>query len=164
MDASVIDGLNGRIGVGVGRQQNAFRFRIKTDGTADKIHPAHLGHTLVSKQKRDGLVTPFESFKGAYGSGARIGAQDAIAVGVTLAEVALDAAQYLRIIVNRKQDRFGHFRFFSFAPLRRLGLHARGASFPRSPYAGVVFRLDAPGNPADTCSKGVLCATPFYTP
>src|SRR5690349_5185020 len=52
---------------------------------------------------------------------------------------------------------------FSFTPLRR-SFHAPGASFPRSPAAGAAFRLDAPGNLADTCSKSVLCATPFYTP
>src|SRR5262245_47497667 len=63
MDARVIDGLNGRVGIGVSRQQDALRFRIEVYGSADKIDAAHFRHALVSKQKRHGFVPPFESLQ-----------------------------------------------------------------------------------------------------
>jgi hypothetical protein len=61
-----------------------------------------LGHALVGEEKGYGIVAGFEFAKGGEGGAAGVGAHDAIAVRIVAAEVTLDGAEDLGVIVNRE--------------------------------------------------------------
>ena len=50
MNSGVVDGANGRIGVGVSREQDAFGIRKQAHGLAEKFDSCHDRHSLVRKQ------------------------------------------------------------------------------------------------------------------
>jgi hypothetical protein len=96
----VIDGLDSGIRIGVRRKQDAFRFRVQVDGPAYEIDTAHFRHALVGEKKRDGFVAAFQGFQGANRRGARLGPQDPVAIRVAYAQVALNGAEHLRVVIN----------------------------------------------------------------
>jgi hypothetical protein len=59
VNARVIDGLNGGIGVGICRQKNAFSFGITMNGLADELDAAHLRHALIGEEESRRFVAPF---------------------------------------------------------------------------------------------------------
>jgi hypothetical protein len=64
VDAGRIDGLDGRIGVGVGRQQHPPRLGIKLACPLQKIHAGHAGHSLVAQQQRHRLLARLQLGQG----------------------------------------------------------------------------------------------------
>ena len=49
MDIRLVDGSNGGISVGVGRQQDAAGFRVKLTSLFQELDPGHFRHTVVGQ-------------------------------------------------------------------------------------------------------------------
>src|SRR2546430_16043519 len=77
-------------------------------GFREEADAIHLRHALVSEKKRDGIVAGFEFAERGDGGAARVCTHDAIAVRIAAAQIALDGAQDLRVVVDREQNWFGH--------------------------------------------------------
>jgi hypothetical protein len=64
---------------------------------------------MVGEQKRDGFVALLEFPEDVERSGAGIGAQNAIVLGVLGAKVAFNGAENVGIVVDSQNDGFRHF-------------------------------------------------------
>jgi hypothetical protein len=73
---------------------------MKFHGFGKKADPVHLGHALVRKQESDGIVAGLELAKSREGGAARVGAHNAIAVGIVAAKVSLDGSQDFGVVVD----------------------------------------------------------------
>jgi hypothetical protein len=56
VDRDLVDGLDGRVGIGVGREQNPLGLRVEGHGLTQETHPVHLRHALVDQEECDGFV------------------------------------------------------------------------------------------------------------
>src|SRR2546421_8337210 len=73
-------------------------------GFREEADAIHLRHALVSEKKRDGIVAGFEFAERGDGGAARVCTHDAIAVRIAAAQIALDGAQDLRVVVDRSEE------------------------------------------------------------
>jgi hypothetical protein len=69
-------------------------------GLGEKTDAIHLGHTLIGEKKGDGIVAGLELAKGRKSGAARIGAHDAITVGIMAAKIALDGSKDLGVVID----------------------------------------------------------------
>jgi hypothetical protein len=61
MDFGVVDGADGRIGVGVGRQQDALGVGEELHRLPQELHASHLRHPLIDQKEGHGISPALES-------------------------------------------------------------------------------------------------------
>src|SRR5437867_10790435 len=60
MDSGVVDGANRRIGVGVGREQDALGVWEKFHRLSEEFDASHLRHPLICQKQPYRIVSPLE--------------------------------------------------------------------------------------------------------
>jgi hypothetical protein len=100
MDAGFVNGVDGSGGVGISGEKSALGIRMYLHGLQKKADAIHLRHALICKQKGDGIVASFKLSKRRKRGAGRVGAHDAISIGVTAAKVSLDGAKDFGVVVN----------------------------------------------------------------
>ena len=65
-----------------------------------KVHARHFRHPLVNQEQRDGVLALSQFLKSLESTLARIRPQNAVPVGITLSKIAVNGAEYFRVIVN----------------------------------------------------------------
>ena len=100
VDAAVVDGGDGRVGVGVGRQEDALRPGRDVGDLAQQADSVEPWHPLVGEDEGDGLVPVRELADGVERLGAGAGPEDAVGVAVAAAEVAGDGAEDVGVVVH----------------------------------------------------------------
>ena len=108
MDACGVDGADGGLVVGVGREQYAASLGVERAGLLQEIDAAHTGHALVAQEQRYRLLAGFELVEGVQGGLAARGAQDAVVGSVVAAEILHHRLQNAHIVVDCQQDRPRH--------------------------------------------------------
>ena len=98
--AGFVDGVDGRVGVRIGREQSALGKRVHLHGFGEEIHAVHLGHTLIRQQQRDGIVARFQFPQSGKAGASGIRAHHAIAIRVTAAQIALNGPEDFRIVID----------------------------------------------------------------
>ena len=76
----------------------------------EKLHAGHARHPLVDQEQRDRLAARVELVHRLQRRRAGVGAHHAVALAILPAQVALDRAEHLGIVVNRQDHRFFHAR------------------------------------------------------
>ena len=104
----VVDAGDRGLRVGVGREEDPARIRVELEHLAQQLRPRHLGHPLVDEEEGDGSPALLELPDGLERLPAGPGLQDAVVAPVTLAQVALDGAEHLGVVVDAENDRLDH--------------------------------------------------------
>ena len=93
IDASVVDRPDRGIGVGVSRQQDAFRLRRRACDFGEQFDAAHPRHPLVRQNEGDRGRPLLQLGEQVERGRAGVGAQHAIPIRVFLSQVAFDGCQ-----------------------------------------------------------------------
>ena len=117
----LVDGLDRRLGVGVGREQDALGRGHEAPGLDEVLRARHPGHALVGDEQRDLLAAADELTERLQALRARPGAHDAVALAELPAQVAGDGGQDRGLVVD------GHDRRAAMTP-RRSRRRARGGA------------------------------------
>src|SRR5579864_8761263 len=121
VDAGGVDGFDGGVGVGVGGQQGTLGGGEEIRGLGEEADAVEFGHALIGKEERDCVVARFEAMKRVERFVGGGGAHDAVTLGVTAAEIALDGLEHIGVVVNGEYYWLGHNR----GPFGALGLFAK---------------------------------------
>ncbi len=100
VQAHQVDGLDGRFGIGIGRQQHFARLGEDLDRLRKELDAAHLWHALIDHQQRHAIVALAELAQHIQRLLARVGLHNAIVPPIFLAQVAFDRVQHRSIVIN----------------------------------------------------------------
>ena len=100
MHASLVNGVDCGIRIGVGGQQGALGQRVHLHGFGEEIHAVHLGHALIREQQGHWIVACFQFAQSRQAGGSGIRAHDAVAIRITAAQITLDGPQYFRVVIH----------------------------------------------------------------
>ena len=106
--ASRVDGFDGRVGVGVGGQQDAFGAGKDFGRVGEEFGALHAGHTLIGKKKSGCIIPELELTESFEGGRTRIGTDDAVFLPVASAKVAFNSAKNFRLIIDNEDYWFRH--------------------------------------------------------
>ena len=84
----LIDGGDGRVGVGVRREQDPTSLGIQVAGLLEELDARHPWHPLIRHQQTDLLVSQLQLLECIQGRRARLRSPDAVLLTVLLAQVA----------------------------------------------------------------------------
>jgi DNA-binding NarL/FixJ family response regulator len=128
-----VDGANGGLSVGVGRQQDSFRVRIDGEGLLKKIHASHSRHALVGEEESDDVVAFLQLVADVERGGTRCSANYAIVLAIVTAQILDYSFKHADVVVDCKQNRLRHTlvilreHLFRHTPqMIRLCLRVRG--------------------------------------
>lgn len=85
VDVGLVDGRDGRLGIGVGGEQHPPGAREDGPGLAQELHAVHVRHALVGEQEAHPLVAQGQLPQGGEGVGAGLRPPDPVAAPVPLA-------------------------------------------------------------------------------
>ena len=108
VDLDIVDGVDGRFGVGVGRQQHSFDCGEQLQGTPYELHAAHAWHPLIDQQENHGVAPDLQLSKSLQRAFTGFGGEDAELVRVVVAEVTLDGVKHPHLIVHGNDDWVPH--------------------------------------------------------
>lgn len=108
MDLALVDGSDGGVGIGVGRQQRAFGCREQIHRLTEEGHAVDVRHALVGQEQRYRIVALLELVERLQCGLAAVGSQDPVPFAVALAQIARHRPQHLGIVVHREDYRFSH--------------------------------------------------------
>ncbi len=108
IEAHVVDAGDRGLRVGIGRQEDPARLREELERLAQELRAGHLGHPLVHEEERDGSAALLQLPGGLEGFAAGAGLEHPVVAAVVLAQVALDRAQHLRVVVDGQNYRSDH--------------------------------------------------------
>ncbi len=100
VELDLVNGPDGRVGIGVGREQDALRLGVRAHGPRQELDAVHLRHAVIHQKQRHRLMTLVEPFEQIEGGLTRAGGEHAVVFSVVFAQVALDAFQHLRIVID----------------------------------------------------------------
>ena len=103
IEMRLVDGLDGRVDVRVGREQHATRQRIDVAGLREHLGPLHARHPLVADHDGQRVAARLELADGGEGLFAGRRADDRVGLPVPRAEIAAHRREHLRIVVNDKE-------------------------------------------------------------
>ena len=95
-----VDGVDRRLGVGVGGQQDPLGVGHDLERPLQELDAGHPRHALVGHQQGDRLVAQVHLGEQLEALGPRLGAQHAEALAVAPAQVALDRPRDARVVVD----------------------------------------------------------------
>src|SRR5229473_3581515 len=98
--ARFVNGVDGRIPIGVRKEEAPLCLRMNVHGLREEAYTVHLRHALIGEQQRHGIVAGLQLAQRGQRSATGIRAHHPIAVGIMPAQVALNGAQNLRIVVD----------------------------------------------------------------
>ncbi len=93
MQLDFVDRLNGRVGIGVGRQQYAASVGIDLHGLGQELDAVHLWHAVIDQQQRHRIVALLQPPQQIERRRSGIRAQDTILLRIFAAKIALDGAR-----------------------------------------------------------------------
>ena len=100
VELNVVDRADGGVGVGVSGQQGSLCFGIEFPGLLKGFDAVHLRHAVVDQQQGHSLVALLQPAQQIERGRPGIRPQDAVALVVTLFQVAFDRAQDVGIVVD----------------------------------------------------------------
>ena len=104
----MVDGLDRRIGIGVGGQQHALAIWVVCLRPFEKLDAAHLRHPLIHQEKGNWLIALLKLPHRLERLRASFGLHDAKAAAVFVTQVARHTPQDASVVVHRDQYRFYH--------------------------------------------------------
>ena len=138
VEADLVDGADGRIGVGVGRQQHALGIGLQLQGLRQELDAGHPRHALVDDEEADGAASHGELPHDVEPLGAGAGCHDAVVLAVPRAQITLHGTQDGGVVVDGENDglaaRGGHGRSVGRRTPRRQGRASH--SVPLAPGEG----------------------------
>ena len=87
-----VDGIDGRVGVGVRRQQHSSRQREEVHRLLEELDAAHLRHPVVGDEHRHGVAAQLEFLERRQSVCAGLGPHDAVPLAVVSTKIAGDRA------------------------------------------------------------------------
>ena len=100
VDVGPVDGPDGRLGVGVGRQQYPARLWVQLLGPLQELHPVHLGHAMIGKKHRHGFVALLKLIQNAKRFRTRFSPKHTVIFGILTPQIALDRPQHIGIVID----------------------------------------------------------------
>ena len=95
-----VDGVDRRVGVGVGGQQHPAGQRKDVHRLLEELDAAHLRHPVVGDEHRDGVAAQLEFLERLERVGPGFGAHDPVPLAVVAAQIAGDGARHRGIVVD----------------------------------------------------------------
>jgi hypothetical protein len=134
-----VDGVDRRLGIGVGGEQDAFGLRIDLDGLHQKFHSSHLRHALVNQKQRHGLIALLQSCQVVQGGPAAVDRDDAVFLSIMGPQVALDGVQHRAVIIQGEDHGFCHGCILSFNDTRKWACYRQEGTVPRKSHHFSVY-------------------------
>ena len=103
IDVGFVDGADGGIGVGIGGEQGALGVGEDAHAFLEKRHTVHVRHALVGQQEGHAIVADFQLFEERERAFGGIASDHAVFGAVFRAQIALDGAQNIGVVVNTQQ-------------------------------------------------------------
>ena len=110
VDAGLIDGADGGVGIGVGSEQCPLRAGKDSHGLLQEFDSIHARHALVGKQQSHAVVAHLQLFQQIERALGRIASYDPVFSAVLRAKIALDRPQNIGVVIHAQQNWFGHCR------------------------------------------------------
>jgi hypothetical protein len=107
VEADLVDGADGHVGIGVGGQEHALGVRLEDERLAQQLDAAHDRHALVDHEERDRVAATRQLADDLQRLRSRAGADDPVVGRVPRAQVALDCTKHGRVVVHRQDRRLG---------------------------------------------------------
>ena len=104
----VVDGPDGHIRVGVGREQDELGLWGEYQRLCEELHAGHARHPLIGRDQRDLPVPQRELLQHRQRFGARHGADDLELGAVLTPQIASDRLRDRRIVVDRQDRRLDY--------------------------------------------------------
>ena len=108
IEMRLVDGLDGRVDVRVGREHHATRQRVDLAGLREHLSPLDARHPLVADHDGQRVASGLQFADGGERLFARGRADDRVGLPVPRAEIAAHRREHLRIVVNDKEDGLVH--------------------------------------------------------
>src|SRR5947209_678918 len=108
VEADRVDGPNSRVGVSVGRQEDALGVGEKLDRLLEQVDTCHSGHAVIGQKQGCLISAQLELTQGLQGSGAGLGTQYTEAVGVLPTQGTCDGVRNRGIVIDGQQNRLVH--------------------------------------------------------
>ena len=102
VEARLIDGADRRVGIGIGREQRAFRVWKNLLRVLQKPDTIHARHALVGKQERHTVVANLKFFENVERRFGSVAAHHAIVCAVLRTQIPLNGTQDIGIVVHAK--------------------------------------------------------------
>src|SRR5258706_8856311 len=125
INVRVIDRADRGVDIRVSGEQRPLRMRIHFDCLLQKLHARHPWHSLIDEKKSNRFVAELQLFGRFERGDAGIGGDHSVAVAIVMAQVSLDGAQHVRVVVHGPDDGFDHnpntsgSRYYLFAALSK---------------------------------------------
>ena len=100
IDAGLVDGADGRVGVGIRGQQRTFSFREDVHCLLQKNYAVHVRHALIGEEQRHTVVAQFQLLEQRERRFGGIAPDYTEFSTVFRAQIALDGAQDIGVVVN----------------------------------------------------------------
>ena len=110
IEMRLVDGLDGRVDVRVGREQHATRQRVDLAGSREHLGALHARHPLVADHDGQRVASGLQLADGGERLFARRRADDRVGLPVPRAEIAAHRREHLRIVVDDEEDGLVHGR------------------------------------------------------
>ena len=110
MDPRRVDGTDRGLRIGIRRQQHAAGVRVDILNLAQQIDSSHAGHALVADDEGEGVASLLQLAGGVQGRLPGASTQDPVLLAVMASQILDDRLQNTGVVVNREDDRLGHFR------------------------------------------------------
>lgn len=108
VELNAVDRRDGRLGVGVGGEQDLAGFGEQLTGLLQELHAAHVRHALVAEQQGDGLVAAQELAQLLQGCRARGAPGEAVVAAVSAPHIALNGVEHCLVVVDDQDHRICH--------------------------------------------------------
>ncbi len=115
VDARLVDGGDGGVGVAVGGEQGAAGVRVDVAGGLEQLDTGHLGHPLVGEDQGDPIALQMELLEPFESLAATCEIDDFVVLAVLLSHVSRYGDAHRRFVVDHHQ-----IRSFRHAPPRPL--------------------------------------------
>jgi hypothetical protein len=107
VEVDVVDGPDGRVGVGVRREQHPLGAWRQVHRLLEEVDAGHPGHPVVGQQQGDLLPAQGQLLQRVERGAAVLGPHDAVVGAVAAAQVAGQRPPDRRVVVDGEQDRPG---------------------------------------------------------
>ena len=100
INAGLIDGADGSVGIGIRRKQGSFCARENSHGLLQEFNSVHVRHALVGKQECHAVITDLQLFQEIKSALGRVAADDAIFSAVLRTQIALNRSKNVGVVIH----------------------------------------------------------------
>jgi hypothetical protein len=100
IDAGLIDGTDGGVGIGIRGEQRPLRAGKNPHGLLQEFDSIHVRHALVGKQESHAIITDLQLLQQIESALGRVAADDAVFGAVLRTEIALNRSQHIGVVIH----------------------------------------------------------------